>query len=95
MDLIYGRYQNGFPAVVAKAAIVVGVLGAVFYAGFLTASTGLPTFNHADEVPPASTSNSVSLQGDAAPQEAWSYFPANYVNQGKNEDGNVMTYEHD
>ncbi len=29
------------------------------------------------------------------PRASLDYFPANYVNQGRDGDGNVMTYEHD
>jgi hypothetical protein len=35
-------------------------------------------------------------EGAATPSRAsLDYFPANYVNQGRDGDGNVMTYEHD
>ncbi len=86
---------NGLRAVVAKTAIVIGVLGIVFYAGFVTGSTGLPTFDHPDSVAPPLSWSSAFFQDNTTAQEAWSYFPDNYVTQGKNEDGNVMTYEHD
>ncbi len=94
MRLPYAQYQNGLRSIFTRTAIVIGVLGIVFYAGFVTGSTG-PTFVLAGSVAPPLSWSSAFFQDNTSAQEAWSYFPDNYINQGKNEDGNVMTYEHD
>jgi hypothetical protein len=88
------RYEKP-QRIVAKSAIAIGVLAAVFYAGFVTASSRVLTISHADPVVPALKFKLTSGQDEAMWQAASSYFPDQYVNQGKNEDGNVMTYEHD
>ncbi len=46
-------------------------------------------------VAPALQPDSGLMQSEGMPREPWGYLPDHYVNQGKNEKGNVMTYEHD
>ena len=43
----------------------------------------------------ATTASPVSTAAAAPSRASFDYFPANYVNQGRDGDGNVMTYEHD
>ena len=95
-------------AVAAKIAIVIGALGAVFYIalnqsdpqaaanspGTQAAVRYLDTIP-ADPAAPAAQVSLAAVQGQPKSQRIPDYFPDSYVNQGKYESGNVMTYEHD
>ena len=94
--------------IAVKIAVVVGALGAIAYIALhqsdpLAAvhSPGTPAeVSYVDTTPvnPATPATQISwaaVQSQPTPQRIPGYFPDGYVNQGKDQGGNVVTYEHD
>jgi hypothetical protein len=85
-------------AMVLCCCLAVAGVAYFMFASTDVAPTGSPVSSAAategTRGPAAGTS--APREGAATPSRAnLDYFPANYVNQGRDSDGNVMTYEHD
>ena len=82
-------------AVAARIAILIGVVGAVFYIALKTTTDPLMDSDFVDIVPPTLQLTEASVQEEPAPQRVTINFPGGYLTRAKQESGRLSPFEDD